>query len=58
MCVYIDEPSCGMDPVSRRFMWTFIAQAAENRSCILTTHSMEECEALCNRIVTTLNTKH
>jgi hypothetical protein len=39
------------DPVSRRFMWGLITSFAEARSLILTTHSMEECEALCSRIV-------
>jgi energy-coupling factor transporter ATP-binding protein EcfA2 len=45
-----DEPSTGVDPVSRRFMWDFIAASMANRAVILTTHSMEECEALCARI--------
>ena len=44
------EPSTGMDPVSRRHMWDFISQTMSGRSVILTTHSMEECEALCHRI--------
>lgn len=48
--VFLDEPSTGMDPVSRRFMWDFISQTMTNRAVILTTHSMEECEALCSRI--------
>lgn len=48
--VFLDEPSTGMDPVSRRFMWGLITSFAEQRSLILTTHSMEECEALCSRI--------
>eukprot|EP01084_Bolivina_argentea_P100177 179935_1 len=48
--VYLDEPSTGMDPVSRRNMWDFISQSMSGRSVILTTHSMEECEALCHRI--------
>jgi ATP-binding cassette, subfamily A (ABC1), member 3 len=48
--VLLDEPSTGMDPVSRRFMWDFIADTMSNRSVILVTHSMEECEALCQRI--------
>ena len=39
-----------MDPGSRRFMWDLIASTMKNRSVILTTHSMEECEALCHRI--------
>lgn len=48
--VFLDEPSTGMDPVSRRFMWDFITQTMTERAVILTTHSMEECEALCSNI--------
>jgi ATP-binding cassette, subfamily A (ABC1), member 3 len=51
--VFLDEPSTGMDPVARRFMWRAIARVATERkqcSIILTTHSMEEVEALCERI--------
>lgn len=39
-----------MDPKSRRSMWNLISQTMRGRSVILTTHSMEECEALCSRI--------
>eukprot|EP00658_Telonema_sp_P-2_P080787 TRINITY_DN8110_c0_g1_i15.p1 TRINITY_DN8110_c0_g1~~TRINITY_DN8110_c0_g1_i15.p1 ORF type:complete len:1065 (-),score=233.23 TRINITY_DN8110_c0_g1_i15:75-3269(-) len=49
--VMLDEPSTGMDPVARRQMWTTIERTASNRSVVLTTHSMEECEALCDRVV-------
>ncbi|CAM9287239.1 unnamed protein product [Heterosigma akashiwo] len=51
--VFLDEPSTGMDPVARRFMWDVITKiSTERQQCavILTTHSMEECEALCTRI--------
>eukprot|EP00457_Paulinella_chromatophora_P000191 gb/GEZN01000191.1/.p1 GENE.gb/GEZN01000191.1/~~gb/GEZN01000191.1/.p1 ORF type:complete len:1907 (-),score=328.53 gb/GEZN01000191.1/:145-5865(-) len=48
--VFLDEPSTGIDPVSRRFMWDFISQTMAHRAVMLTTHSMEECEALCTRI--------
>lgn len=48
--IFLDEPSTGMDPVSRRFMWEFISTTMSGRCVILTTHSMEECEALCNRV--------
>jgi len=51
--VFLDEPSTGMDPVARRFMWEVISDIVTKRekcSLILTTHSMEECEALCTRI--------
>jgi ATP-binding cassette subfamily A (ABC1) protein 1 len=42
-----------MDPMARRFMWRVISDVVTKReqcSLILTTHSMEECEALCTRI--------
>ena len=48
--VFLDEPSSGMDPVSRRHMWDIITRERDRRSIVLTTHSMEECEALCTRI--------
>merc|ERR1711907_788927 len=48
--VFLDEPSSGMDPVSRRHMWDIITRERSLRSIVLTTHSMEECEALCTRI--------
>ena len=51
--IFLDEPSTGMDPVARRFMWRVInSVATERKTCsiILTTHSMEEAEALCGRI--------
>lgn len=40
-----------MDPVSRRFMWDVIEDTARERSVVLTTHSLDECEALCNKVV-------
>jgi ABC-type multidrug transport system ATPase subunit len=51
--IFLDEPSTGMDPVAKRFMWRVISGVATERkqcSIILTTHSMEEVEALCTRI--------
>jgi ABC-type multidrug transport system ATPase subunit len=42
MCVFLDEPTTGMDPVNRRHVWTFLQKFKENRIVILTTHSMEE----------------
>jgi len=48
--VILDEPSSGMDPVSKRLMWKFISKTMANRSVILTTHSMEEAQALAHRI--------
>merc|ERR1719159_45269 len=48
--VFLDEPTTGVDPESRRFMWKLISTTMQGRSVILTTHSMHECEALCQRI--------
>eukprot|EP01038_Epipyxis_sp_PR26KG_P014727 gene14727-19795_t len=48
--VLLDEPSAGLDPVSRRNLWSVILRTMSQRSVILTTHSMEEAEALCKRI--------
>jgi len=51
--IFLDEPSTGMDPVSRRFMWDVIAGIStrgKSSTIVLTTHSMEEAEALCSRV--------
>ncbi|XP_072578148.1 phospholipid-transporting ATPase ABCA7 isoform X6 [Vulpes vulpes] len=49
--VFLDEPTTGMDPSSRRFLWNrLLAVVREGRSVVLTSHSMEECEALCTRL--------
>ncbi|EAS01530.2 ABC transporter family protein (macronuclear) [Tetrahymena thermophila SB210] len=56
--VFLDEPSTGMDPEARRFMWNVISRISTKRkqsSVILTTHSMEEAEALCNRLTIMVN---
>ncbi|CAM9161961.1 unnamed protein product [Phaeothamnion confervicola] len=46
----LDEPSCGVDAAARRGMWEVVARVAADRSVVLTTHSLEECEALCTRV--------
>ena len=48
--ILLDEPSAGLDPVSRRNLWDVIRETMSNRAVILTTHSMEEAEALASRI--------
>ncbi|KAE9601962.1 putative sulfate-transporting ATPase [Lupinus albus] len=48
--VYMDEPSTGLDPASRNSLWNVIRVAKQDRAIILTTHSMEEAEALCDRL--------
>lgn len=51
--VLLDEPSTGVDPQAKRFMWTIISNISTLRkqsTVVLTTHSMEEAEALCTKI--------
>lgn len=49
--VLLDEPTTGLDPQSRRSLWARIERLREvGRSVLLTTHSMEEAAALCDRI--------
>jgi len=57
--IYMDEPTTGMDPGARRFLWNLILSIIQRgtRSVILTSHSMEECEALCTRLAIMVNGK-
>ncbi|KAK3672836.1 hypothetical protein LTR78_007189 [Recurvomyces mirabilis] len=47
--VLLDEPSSGMDAASKRVMWRTLRSVAPGRSLVLTTHSMEEADALADR---------
>ena len=51
--ILLDEPSTGMDPEARRFMWSIIHKTSKKgrkSSVIMTTHSMDEAETLCKRM--------
>ncbi|XP_068647443.1 ABC transporter A family member 2-like [Aristolochia californica] len=48
--VILDEPTTGMDPITRRHVWDIIENAKKGRAIILTTHSMEEADILSDRI--------
>jgi ABC-2 type transport system ATP-binding protein len=49
--VLLDEPTTGLDPQSRRHLWEKIEAIREQgNGIVLTTHSMEEAEAVCDRI--------
>ncbi|XP_065191428.1 phospholipid-transporting ATPase ABCA3-like [Sycon ciliatum] len=54
--LFLDEPTAGMDPGARRFLWDVLTDVlASGRSIVLTSHSMEECEALCTRLAIMVN---
>ncbi|XP_004301161.1 PREDICTED: ABC transporter A family member 2-like [Fragaria vesca subsp. vesca] len=48
--IILDEPTTGMDPITRRHVWDIIEEAKKGRSILLTTHSMEEADILSDRI--------
>jgi len=48
--IYLDEPTTGLDPMSRREIWNAIQRLKKDRVVILTTHSMEEADILGDRI--------
>lgn len=49
--IFLDEPSTGLDPQARHNLWEIVEQIkAEGKTIILTTHSMEEAEYLCDRV--------
>jgi ABC-2 type transport system ATP-binding protein len=50
--MFLDEPTVGLDVESRRAFWSVIeGKAREGRSVLLTTHYLEEADALADRIV-------
>lgn len=51
--VFLDEPSTGVDPQAKRFMWNIVSKISTLRqksAVIITTHSMEEAEALSTKM--------
>jgi ABC-2 type transport system ATP-binding protein len=50
--VFLDEPTTGLDPQSRRNLWEQVREIkAENKTLVLTTHYMEEAHELCDEII-------
>jgi ABC-2 type transport system ATP-binding protein len=49
--IFMDEPTVGVDPQSRSYIFSLVQQlAAEGRAILYTTHYMEEAQALCNEV--------
>lgn len=50
--LFLDEPTLGLDPQTRRHIWNYILRLnrEENITMLLTTHYMDEADALCNRV--------
>lgn len=48
--LFLDEPTLGLDILGRRELWSLIEKLKEKTTIILTTHYLEEAEALCDRI--------
>jgi len=53
--IVLDEPSTGMDPVSRRFVWQHISAIKRGRVILLTTHAMEEADLLSDQVAIMCN---
>lgn len=49
--LFLDEPTTGLDPQSRRVLWDYLLSLQGKTTLFLTTHNMEEVEELCHRIV-------
>ena len=49
--LFLDEPSAGLDPQTRLLLWEIVREFhARGRTIVLTTHNMEEADALCQRV--------
>ncbi|KAK5972449.1 hypothetical protein GCK32_013079 [Trichostrongylus colubriformis] len=52
----LDEPTTGMDPKSRIFLWEMVHSIKKGGKCVvLTSHSMAESEALCEKLAIMVN---
>jgi ABC-2 type transport system ATP-binding protein len=49
--LFLDEPTTGLDPQSRRALWDYVRGLRRSMTVFLTTHYMDEADALCDRIM-------
>ncbi|KAK5642705.1 hypothetical protein RI129_008872 [Pyrocoelia pectoralis] len=56
LVLYLDEPTAGVDPATKRYLWNALCKIRDKgKTIVLTSHSMEECEALCTRMAIMVN---
>uniref|UniRef100_A0A1I8AT75 ABC transporter domain-containing protein n=1 Tax=Steinernema glaseri TaxID=37863 RepID=A0A1I8AT75_9BILA len=49
--ILLDEPTTGIDPVARHLIWSFLSTIRnQGMSVVMTSHDMDECEAICSRV--------
>lgn len=48
--VVLDEPTSGVDPAARRYIWGLVLQHKKDRTILVSTHYMDEAEILCDQI--------
>jgi ABC-2 type transport system ATP-binding protein len=48
--IFLDEPSTGLDPISRKDLWDLLTGISRDRFLFMTTHYLEEAEAIAGRI--------
>lgn len=53
-CEFLDEPTTGVDPVSRRSLFKMLKNLKDS-SLVLTTHRMDEAESLCQNVAIMIN---
>ena len=53
--ILLDEPTTGVDPGARRSLWTILAQMKSRTALVLTSHSMDECDVLCDKLAIMIN---
>ena len=49
--IFLDEPTSGMDPFSRRHLWSLLKERRHGRCIVLTTHFMDEADILAGAFV-------
>jgi ABC-2 type transport system ATP-binding protein len=53
--LFLDEPTTGVDPASRRQIWDALRSGKKRRTVLLTTHSMDEATQLCDEVMILIN---